>query len=164
MHRGRWIIATLIGLLTTSANAGAQIPTRRQPASRIRPELRIDYLASPDAIQLGGGAVARVGNYVRLGAIGGVGPHLDDDVDRLGWRVDLIGRFLVDPFRERRWAPYASAGVSVRGAGSETEEYLMILFGLEGPLSRGWSPAVEVGVGGGFRAGLVMRRGGVRYR
>ena len=87
-----------------------------------------------------------------------------DGVERFGWRADIFGRFQLDPFRERRWAPYGAAGVSVRGVGNDSEEYLMVLFGLEGPLARGWSPALEVGFGGGFRAGLVMRRGSPGYR
>ncbi len=147
-----------------SVDAAAQTAPRRQVESRVRPELRVDYLGSPDGIQLGAGAVARVSNYIRLGALAGAGPHFDDGIDRFGWRADLIGRFQVDPFRERRWAPYATAGLSVRGAGGEMEEYLLVLLGLGGPLARGWSPAIEVGLGGGFRAGLVMRRGGGRYR
>jgi hypothetical protein len=130
----------------------------------IRPEVRIDYLASPDGIQLGVGALVRISNYVRVGAIGAAGPHLREAGEDFGWRAELLGRFQVDPFRERRWAPYAAAGVTVRGAGSDVEEFLMLLVGLEGPLARGWSPAIETGLGGGFRAGLVMRRGGPRYR
>ena len=150
--------------LATPAVVHAQAPSSRRADSRVRPELRLDYLAAPDGIQLGAGAALRVSTYVRLGAVGAIGPHLIDAVDQLGWRADAFGRFQLDPFRERRWGPYATAGVSVRGYGSETEEYLMAIFGLEGPLVRGWSPALEVGFGGGFRAGLVMRRGGARYR
>ena len=157
-------LCALFAILATATISGAQARPPRQGEPRVRPEVRIDYLASPDAIQLGAGAVVRVSNYVRLGAIGGAGPHFSDEVERFGWRAELLGRFQVDPFRERRWAPYAAAGVSIRGAGSEVEEYLMLLLGLEGPLARGWSPAIEAGFGGGFRAGLVMRRGGPRSR
>ena len=157
-------VTSLAIALRAASVAGAQAPARGGSALRVRPELRLDYLAAPDGIQLGAGAAIRVSTYVRLGAAGGIGPHFSDRVDRFGWRADFFGRFQLDPFRERRWAPYGAAGVSIRGAGSEAEEYLMALFGLEGPLARGWSPAIEVGLGGGFRAGLVMRRGGPRHR
>ena len=156
--------AVLAVALVTGGAADAQAPVRPRTDPRVRPELRVDYLAAPDGIQLGAGASVRMSTYVRLGAGAGAGPHFSDRVERIGWRADIFGRFQLDPFRERRWAPYATAGVSVRGAGSESEEFLMALFGLEGPLVRGWSPAIEVGLGGGFRAGLVMRRGGSRYR
>lgn len=155
--------ALMHALLAAAGEAGAQVPRRRaEPA--IRPELRLDYLSSPDAIQAGAGAAMRFGTYLRVAGIVGAGPHFSDAGDRFGWRAELVGRFQLDPFRERRWAPYASAGVSVRGAGSDAQEYLLVLIGVEGPLARGWSPALEAGLGGGARVGLVLRRSGPRYR
>ena len=160
----RHVTAVAIALLLAASVTDAQAPSRRGGDTRVRPELRLDYLAAPDGIQIGAGAAFRVSTYVRLGAAGAIGTHFSDVADQVGWRADVFGRFQLDPFRERRWAPYGTAGVSVRGAGDDAEEYLMILFGLEGPLVRGWSPALEVGFGGGFRAGLVMRRGAARRR
>lgn len=155
--------ALAAALLVAASEAHAQAPRRRaEPA--LRPELRLDYLSSPDAVQAGAGAAMRFGTYVRVAGVVGVGPHFSDAGERVGWRAELVGRFQLDPFRERRWAPYATAGVSVRGAGSEAEEYLLVLIGVEGPLARGWSPAFEAGLGGGARVGLVLRRGGPRYR
>jgi hypothetical protein len=159
-----WISGAFALTLLAAAVAEAQGPVQRRAEPRVRPELRVDYVAAPDGVQIGAGAAVRMSTYVRVGAIAGVGPHFSDAVERFGWRADIFGRFQLDPFRERRWAPYAAAGVSIRGAGSESDEFLMALVGLEGPLARGWSPAIEVGLGGGFRAGLVMRRGGGRYR
>lgn len=159
-----WPLAALCcALLGSAVPADGQAPSRRREPA-VRPELRVDYLSSPDAIQVGGGAAMRFGTYVRLAAVVGAGTHFDDDIERFAWRAELVGRFQLDPFHERRWAPYAAAGVSVRGAGSEAGEYLLLLLGLEGPLARGWVPAVEAGLGGGARVGLVMRRGGPRYR
>lgn len=155
--------ALAFALLVAASEVGAQVPRRRaEPA--VRPELRLDYLSSPDAVQAGAGLAMRFGTYLRLAGVVGAGPHFSDAGERLGWRAELTGRFQLDPFRERRWAPYASAGVSVRGAGSDAEEYLLLLIGVEGPLARGWSPAFEAGLGGGARIGLVLRRGGPRYR
>jgi len=80
-------------------------------------------------------------------------------------RTDFVSRFSLDPFRQSRWAPYAGAGVSGRyrsDLDGGSRAYLMILLGVEGPLSlgstEGWVPAVEVGLGGGARIGVVMRR------
>lgn len=159
-----WRLAALgCALLGSTVTADAQASNRRRGPA-IRPELRADYLSSPDAIQLGAGAAMRFSTYLRVAAVVGAGTHFDDDIERFAWRADLVGRFQLDPFHERRWAPYAAAGVSVRGASSEAEEYLLLLFGVEGPLARGWVPALEAGLGGGARVGFVLRRGGPRYR
>ena len=153
------LVLVLAGACAFTANAQAP----RSPESRLRPELRVDYLASPDAIHAGAGISLRQGNYLRLAAVLGGGPALRDG-GGVAWRADAVGRFQFDPFRERRWGPYAGAGVSVRGAERETDGYLVALVGIEGRLRRGWAPAIEAGLGGGARIGLAMRRGGGRWR
>jgi hypothetical protein len=74
--------------------------------------------------------------------------------------VDAVARFLLDPFAEHRWGPYAGGGVSVRfDAHERGRSYLLLLLGIEGAPGPGIVPAVELGVGGGWRAGVVLRRG-----
>ena len=87
-------------------------------------------------------------------------------------RADLMARFLLDPFREARWGPYAGAGLSVRaeeerhvGDGDVAKErvrsrgFLLLALGVEGPeLGNGVMPALELGFGGGTRLGLVLRQ------
>jgi len=86
-------------------------------------------------------------------------------------RVDAFSRFSPDPFRESRWAPYAGAGISGRLVRNDTPRahaYLLVFLGVEGPLpgtaASGWVPAFELGVGGGVRAAVVLRRGVSRRR
>jgi len=126
-------------------------------------EVRIDGLfARTGAVHAGYGITIPSGIYVRTGLVGGFG------AGRHGaeGRTDFIARFSLDPFRQSRWAPYAGAGLSGRyrsklDGGSRA--YLLVLLGLEGspPLGAraGWVPAVEVGLGGGARVGLVLRQG-----
>jgi hypothetical protein len=103
-----------------------------------------------------------MGLYLRAGLVlgAGVGRHGFDA------RSDLIARFTFDPFRQTRWAPYGGGGVSGRynsTAEGGAKAYLLVFFGVEGPLPvgarSGWVPAFEVGLGGGARLGVVLRRG-----
>jgi hypothetical protein len=121
---------------------------------------RADLLAGPPAgIELGAGANVPVGYYLRMGldVAAGVARRAERAVP--GGRVDIAARYLLDPFREFRWGPYAGAGLTTRwvdGAGWRAD--LLVLLGIEGPESRGWRTAVELGAGGGVRLGLVFRR------
>lgn len=152
-----WLLTTF---LVASAPAGglAQAPTQR-----FQPEGRIDGIfAENTAVHAGFGLSFPAGLYVRTGLVAGAG------IGRHGLdaRTDLIGRFSFDPLRQSRWAPYAGAGVSARfnsTADGGVKGYLLFFLGLEGALragrTAGWVPAVEVGLGGGTRVGLVLRRG-----
>lgn len=102
------------------------------------------------------------GIYVRTGLVGGVG------VGRHGaeGRTDLLSRFSLDPFRQSRWALYGGGGISGRYRTREdggSRAYLLLVVGVEGPLplgrTEGWVPVVEVGLGGGARVGVGVRRG-----
>jgi hypothetical protein len=150
-------------------------PLAAQSEPRVQPELRADVIVTAaTAYHLGLGANGRLTNYVRLGALAGAGMTArasPDDV-KPSVRADLVGRFLLDPFRERRWGPYGAAGLSVRveseqrsGGGDTNDEvlrtrgYLLIAFGVEGPeVGNRLLPALELGFGGGTRVGLVLRR------
>jgi hypothetical protein len=72
----------------------------------------------------------------------------------------------MDPFRQSRWAPYAGAGLSGRYRSERDggpRAYLLVFLGVEGPLAlgalEGWVPAFELGLGGGARVGVILRRG-----
>jgi hypothetical protein len=138
--------------------AKAQLP--QQP---LQAEGRLDGLfARTTGIEAGVGLSVPVGLYVRTGLAGalGVGSH------GVEGRADLITRFSLDPFRQSRWAPYAGGGISGRFRSEEdggSHAYLLIYLGLEGalPIGRtsGWVPALELGLGGGARVGIILRRG-----
>ncbi len=126
-------------------------------------EVRLDAIFARSAgVEAACGFTVPVGIYVRSGIVGGVG------FGRHGaeGRTDFVSRFSFDPFRQTRWAPYAGAGLSGRYR-SELDggarAYLLVFLGVEGPLAlgelSGWVPAAEVGLGGGARVGVILRRG-----
>jgi hypothetical protein len=111
------------------------------------------------AVQGGAGVQIPIGVYVRVGVIGGLGTRWIDDEARLDGRVDVLTRFLLDPFRQSRWGLSAGAGVSVHAtSGENVQPDLLVALDLEGPRnSHGFSPAFQVGFGGGFRGGIGLR-------
>lgn len=128
-----------------------------------RPEFRIDGIfAENAAIQLGAGMLFPLGTYLRSGFIAGAG--LSNS--RASFRGDFVNLFHVDPFRESRWAPYGGGGFSLRrdNATDESGGFLLLVVGVEGPLGKGYSPAFEVGLGGGMRAGVILRQSSERTR
>jgi hypothetical protein len=146
--------------LTLLVSAAARSQTPQQP---VQIEGRLDaIIARTTGVEAGLGVSVPSGIYVRSGLVAGIG------VGRHGveGRTDLITRFSLDPFRQSRWAPYGGAGVSGRyrsrlDGGSRA--YLLVVLGVEGPLAFGHTsgivPAFEVGLGGGVRLAVVLRRG-----
>ena len=148
-----------IALLAASASASAQranIP--------IVPELRIDVLgANPTSVQGAVGVEIPAGYYVRVGLLAGAGSTIEPDgVSRAAGRVDLIARFLVDPFRQSRLGFSAGAGVSLRAdPGDKARPQILAAIDLEGRRSRGGlTPSLQVGLGGGVRGGIGLRWSG----
>ncbi|HYU52339.1 MAG TPA: hypothetical protein VEK37_05315, partial [Gemmatimonadaceae bacterium] len=129
----------------------------------LQTEARLDgIIAHTTGVEAGLGLSIPAGIYVRSGLVAGVGAGRHG----VEGRTDLISRFSLDPFRQSRWAPYGGGGVSGRyrsklDGGSRA--YLLIFFGVEGPLrlgrTSGFVPAFELGLGGGARVGVVLRRG-----
>ena len=159
MHfrRGGIVLAILYAV---GAPPGADAQTTTQG---FQSEARVDgIIARTSSVQAGFGVTIPAGIYVRTGLVAGVGAGEHG----LEGRTDLIARFSLDPFRQSRWAPYAGAGLTGRYRSTEaggTRAYLLIFLGIEGPLrnqrSPGWVPAFELGLGGGARIGVVLRRG-----
>lgn len=132
------------------------------PELPVQIEGRLDGIfARTPGIEAGLGFTVPSGIYVRSGLVAGVGAGRHG----VEGRTDFVSRFSLDPFRQSRWAPYAGGGVSGRYRSEldgGSRGYLMILLGVEGPLplgrTEGWVPAVEVGLGGGARVAVVIRR------
>lgn len=125
-----------------------------------RPEARVDGIFSETpAVHLGAGVLFPLGTYVRSGVVGGVGVS----GSQVSFRGDFVNIFHVDPFRESRWAPYGGGGFSLR-RDKETNTYLLLVLGLEGPRGKAYAPAFEIGLGGGVRAGVIVRRSGGQNR
>ena len=131
-------------------------PAQAAKRSIVDPEFRIDgIIARVSALQAGAGVTVVAGTYVRAGIVSGLGfSH-----DGLSGRIDGFARFHSDPFRQSRWAPYVGGGISGRFdrvAGARA--YLLFLAGLDGPVNNGVTPSVELGLGGGARIGVILRR------
>lgn len=142
--------------LAMPGQANAQVAAPAAKPSVIDPEFRVDGLiARVSAVQAGVGVTAVAGIYVRAGIVGGLGFSRDG----LSARIDGIARFHSDPFRQSRWAPYGGGGISGRFdriAGPRA--YLLVLAGVDGPVKNGMTPSIEVGLGGGARIGVILRR------
>ncbi|MEP6904451.1 MAG: hypothetical protein ABI875_00130 [Gemmatimonadales bacterium] len=159
-------LLVFVGSVVTPANAPAQAPGaaggKSARSSVFAPEFRIDgIIAGVSALQAGAGVTMVSGTYVRTGVVGGLGFSRDG----LSGRIDGFARFHFDPFRQSGWAPYGGGGISGRFdrvAGARA--YLLLLAGLDGPIKNGITPSVELGLGGGARIGVILRRGTAERR
>ncbi|HTK48829.1 MAG TPA: hypothetical protein VL328_12710 [Gemmatimonadaceae bacterium] len=129
----------------------------------IAPELRADFLGGRrSSVQGAAGLEIPAGWYVRVGVLAGVGASFrEGEPTRAAGRVDVLARFLLDPFRQSRWGFSAGAGMSLRAEeGDRVRPRLLLALDLEGPRSkRGPATAVQVGLGGGARVGVGVRWG-----
>jgi hypothetical protein len=159
MDQSRVLVLLALGVsVLTPFAVPAQVPTQASQS-----EARVDAIfARTSAVEVGYGVSIPAGIYVRAGLNAGVGAGRHG----IESRADFISRFSLDPFRQSRWSPYGGAGLSGRFrslADGGAKAYLLVFLGVEGPLPdgkmSGWVPAVEVGLGGGARVGLIVRRG-----
>lgn len=154
------------------AGAHAQVP---KPS--VHPEARLDViLGHQPAVQLGAGVQVPMGYYVRVGLDGAIGVATYDREAPLGspegppgpldGRADLLVRFLLDPFRQNAWGLSLGGGLSARAEpGDHVRPRLLAAVDLEGRRSmRGVVPAIQVGLGGGVRLGVLLRRGSALMR
>ena len=157
VKRARLLIA--LGVVAAlPAVGGAQMNQQK-----FQSEGRIDAIfARSGAVEAAYGFTVPAGIYVRTGLVAGIG------AGRYGveGRTDAIARFSMDPFRQSQWAPYAGAGLSGRYRSERdggSRAYLLVYLGVEGPLAlgalEGWVPAFELGLGGGARVGVILRKG-----
>ena len=151
----KWVIA----LFVLSSRTVAQAPV---PES-VHPEARVDVIASSGrtSIQAGGGVQIPAGYYARVGVLGSVGADVISGGHQQSARVDVVGRFLLDPFRQVNWGISVGAGVSFRAReGDRVRPLLLAVVDVEGKRSTsGISPALQLGLGGGVRAGGALRWG-----
>lgn len=152
------IAIVLSAVLAAPSDARAQ-PTSR-PSPRVQPEARADFIgARAAAAHVGAGVSVPASTYVRLGLVAAAGQAWSDGDVGVAGRLDGLVRFVVDPLREFRWAPYASGGLSAMYDRREDWRAVLVgVLGIEGPAVHGVVPAVEVGFGGGVRVGVAIRR------
>ena len=113
-------------------------------AQTIQGEARMEATGPrPYVYQLGVALGIPAGRYVRAS----VGTTVGDRQ-----RIDVLGRFTFDPYRERPVALSVGGGISAY----RDATYLAIVADLEGPTIRRLVPFVQAGLGGGprFAAGI----------
>ena len=124
-------------------------------------EVRLDVLGGgPASVQGAVGVVIPSGYYVRIGVLAGAGATVErEGSSRAAGRVDVLARFVIDPFRQSRWGFSAGAGVSVRAdPGDRARPQLLAVLDVEGRRARrGFTPALQIGLGGGVRGGIGLR-------
>jgi hypothetical protein len=129
-------------------------------------EYRLDAIQGRGtAVHAGAGLTIPAGTYVRVAAIGAIGPRWDHGETTLSGRTDLIARFLFDPLRQTPVALSLGGGVSVPyETGERVRPYLTAVIDVEGRQRSGLAPALQVGLGGGVRVGVVLRTTQLRRR
>ena len=161
MSRATTLVGVLLSLLVAHP-VRAQLAVAPPP----EPEVRADVIfGHQPAVQVGGGVQLPFGYYVRLGLDAAVGLRIDDATrlsatPRVDGRADVLVRFLLDPFRQTAYGLSLGGGMSVRAEpGDRLRPLLLAVVELEGRRrANGWVPAVQVGLGGGVRLGLILRR------
>ena len=146
--------------LWSAAREGHAQRRSQQPAQRVQPEVRADYIGSrASAAHLGFGLNVPATTYVRVGLVAALGQAWSGGDATIAGRVDGLVRFVVDPLREARWAPYAAGGIGGIYDGSEKWRGVLVgALGAEGPATGRVVPAIEIGFGGGVRVGVAFRR------
>lgn len=152
----------LVLLLATSP---ASLRAQLAESMHVQPEVRVDatFRDRRQIVEAGAGVQVPMGYYVRVGVLGAVGGSFGDGATG---RLDILGRFLFDPFRQNGIGVSAGAGLSLRAEhGDRVRPLLLAAVDIEGRRwSNGLSPAVQVGLGGGVRVGLGLRWGSARFR
>lgn len=116
--------------------------------------------------QAGLGAVYQLGVYVRTSIDAAAGATWHDAQTLASGRVDLVARFLLDPFREAPIGLSVGGGVSVPYANGDAHvrPLMTAVVDLEGRMRRDITPALQIGLGGGARIGVVLRTSAPRWR
>src|SRR5258705_3270576 len=159
MHAKSSFTRVTLALLVTVPS----VAIAEQPELPMQMEGRIDAIvARTTGVEAALGLSVPAGIYVRSGLVTGIGAGRHG----VEGRTDLIARFSLDPFRQSRWAPYGGGGLSGRyrsGLDGGSRAYVLVFLGVEGPVALGqtfgWVPAFELGLGGGARLAVIMRRG-----
>jgi hypothetical protein len=122
-------------------------------------EYRVDVIdGRGTTVQGGVGYTVPMGIYVRVAAIGGIGPQWRDAKTSLAGRSDVIVRFVLDPFRQTPLGLSVGGGISVPyEKNTVSRPYLTAVVDVEGQGHGRLTPALQIGLGGGTRVGLAFR-------
>jgi hypothetical protein len=160
-------------LLATEAQAQSG-----PPLPRLMNEGRADIRWSrSNAIELGWSLIIPASPYVRNALTAAGGYIWRDQLWMRESRYEATTRFLLDPFRQSRYGLSFGGGVGMTnsdglfgppdalGVRHQRWRPFLLAFGdLELRKSAGLTPALQVGIGSGIRAGLVVRSATNRWR
>lgn len=145
-----------VGLLPTLAAAQP-----RPNARRFLPELRADVTIqdSLTVLHLGGGFHVNSGSYMRLAMLAGYGVAASGDESSPTYRVEVQGRFHLDPTRSSRFGFYGLGGVvTSHDDFSNWQSRIVAGTGVELPAHGRGTIAIEVALAGGVRISVLARR------
>ncbi len=120
--------------------------------------------ASPRAgAGMGAGIELAVSAPIRV-ALEGTAGIVTGRPSRQTGRVDLVSRYLLDPYAQLGWGLSGGAGLTTQWDRGRAQVGLLLVGGIEGPARHGWRPAFEVALGQGARLVVALRRARVRGR
>jgi hypothetical protein len=144
----------------TSARASTATAQRQQRIP-VYGELRAEGIFGEHEITAlaGGGIVVPAGTYTRLTVSASAGAARTSVTTQPAGRVDVVARFLLDPLREMPWGLSLGGGLTVPYARTTqgVHPLMTALIDVEGRRGARFTPAVQVGLGGGVRVALVWR-------
>jgi len=149
-------LTSLFTIPAMSAALGAQEPQRR----RILPELRADVVTG-DVVSAHTAAGVHItsGTYVRVALLGGYGRAWKDDQHGASYRLEVDGRFHLDPLRSTRFGLYGIGGiVTSHDPFDDWQSRLVLGAGVELPAYARATLAIEAALAGGLRVSIAARR------
>ena len=159
--------ATVGAALCLAGGIALPIGAQVQRTPPFEAEMRADAIvARSPSVQAGVGVEIPAGVYVRVGLDGAAGATWRDGAAGTSGRVDAVARFLLDPFREVPVGLSFGGGVSLPVGAPEGSRspYLTLVLDIEGRVRHGFAPALQLGLGGGARIGVVLRRSAPQWR
>ena len=158
--RAEFILRRTIAIAVAIVPLGALAQNQPQ---RWQGEGRIETLISrTTAVHAAIGANAIAGQYLRLAVLAGGGARRVGDEWRSSGRVDLVGRFHVDPQRQFSRGLYVLGGATaLMDDGIRTRIRAVLGAGIESRAlgdGAGWIVGAEGGFGGGGRVAVTLRR------
>jgi hypothetical protein len=152
---------SLCAFLALAATVPGPAALSQERPERWQPEARVESVISrTTALHAAAGANTILGGYLRLAVLGAAGTRRVGDEWRPSGRVDVVGRFHVDPQRQfpRGWYLVGGA-TALLDDGVRTRVRAVVGVGLESrSYGSGWIIGAEGGFGGGGRLALTARR------
>jgi hypothetical protein len=148
------------------------------PLPRLMNEGRVDARWSrSNSIELGWSLIIPTSSYLRTALTAAGGYVWRDQRWMRESRYEATGRFLLDPFRQARYGFSIGGGVGMTNSDGlfgdpnmfgvrkqRWRPFLTTFVDLELRRSPGLTPAIQVGIGSGLRAGIVVRSATNRWR